>query len=68
MSVANGQQLVQYSEIKFFMVLRSNLKVSGSGGGGVPEAFFKALIYGLYVIIAIAGYFKWKSMMKQEHR
>ena len=28
---------------------------------GIP---FKAGIYGLYVIIAIFGYFKWKQMMK----
>ena len=29
---------------------------------GIP---FKASLYGLYVIIAIAGYFKWKKMMKE---
>lgn len=28
---------------------------------GIP---FKALLYGLYVAIAMAGYFKWKRMMK----
>ena len=28
---------------------------------GIP---FKALLYGLYVIIAIMGYFKWEKMMK----
>ncbi len=28
---------------------------------GIP---FKAGLYGLYVIIAVAGYFKWKKMMK----
>ena len=27
---------------------------------GIP---FKAGLYGLYVVIAIAGYFKWKTMM-----
>ncbi len=30
-------------------------------GKGIP---FKAGLYGLYTIIAIAGYFKWKRMMK----
>ena len=29
---------------------------------GIP---FKAGLYGLYVIIAVAGYFKWKKMIKQ---
>lgn len=29
---------------------------------GIP---FKAILYGLYIIIAIAGYFKWKSMAKR---
>ena len=29
---------------------------------GIP---FKALLYGLYVVIAIMGYFKWKQMMKE---
>lgn len=29
---------------------------------GIP---FKAMLYGLYVIIAIAGYFKWKRLMTQ---
>ena len=29
---------------------------------GIP---FKAGLYGLYVIIAVAGYFKWKKMMKK---
>lgn len=29
---------------------------------GIP---FKALLYGLYVAIAVAGYFKWKRMMNQ---
>ena len=28
---------------------------------GIP---FKALLYGLYVVIAIAGYYKWKSQAK----
>lgn len=32
-------------------------------GKGIP---FKAGLYGLYVVIAIAGYFKWKRMMKEE--
>lgn len=27
---------------------------------GIP---FKAVLYGLYVIIAVAGYWKWKKMM-----
>ena len=30
---------------------------------GIP---FKAGLYGLYVVIAIAGYFKWKQIMKSE--
>jgi nicotinamide mononucleotide transporter len=29
---------------------------------GIP---FKAGLYGLYVVIAIAGYFKWRQMMKE---
>ena len=29
---------------------------------GIP---FKAILYGLYIIIAIAGYYKWKSMAKR---
>ena len=29
---------------------------------GIP---FKAGLYGLYVIIAVAGYFKWKKIIKQ---
>lgn len=28
---------------------------------GIP---FKAFLYGLYVVIAVAGYFKWRAMMK----
>ena len=32
---------------------------------GIP---FKALLYGLYVAIAIAGYFKWKSQAKTVKR
>lgn len=30
---------------------------------GIP---FKAALYGLYVVIAVMGYFKWKRMMKQQ--
>jgi nicotinamide mononucleotide transporter len=29
---------------------------------GIP---FKALLYGLYVVIAIAGYYKWKGQAKK---
>lgn len=29
---------------------------------GIP---FKAMLYGLYVVIAVMGYYKWKGMMKQ---
>ena len=29
---------------------------------GIP---FKALLYGLYVVIAVLGYFKWQRMMKE---
>ena len=29
---------------------------------GIP---FKALLYGLYVVIAIAGYYKWRGMAKK---
>ena len=32
-------------------------------GKGIP---FKALLYGLYVVIAVAGYFKWKRMMARD--
>ena len=28
---------------------------------------FKALLYGLYVVIAIAGYYKWKQMVKMKY-
>lgn len=31
-------------------------------GKGIP---FKAALYGLYTVIAIAGYYKWKKMMKE---
>ena len=31
---------------------------------GIP---FKAGLYGLYVLIAIAGYFKWKTMLKMKN-
>ena len=31
---------------------------------GIP---FKAGLYGLYVVIAVAGYYKWKQMMQQQH-
>lgn len=30
------------------------------------EIPFKASLYGLYVVIAVMGYFKWKKMMKKE--
>ena len=30
---------------------------------GIP---FKALLYGLYVVIAVMGWFKWKKMMNNE--
>lgn len=30
---------------------------------GIP---FKAFLYGLYVLIAVAGYFKWKKMMRNK--
>lgn len=30
---------------------------------GIP---FKACLYGLYVIIAVAGYYKWKTMLKEQ--
>jgi nicotinamide mononucleotide transporter len=30
---------------------------------GIP---FKAGLYGLYVLIAIAGYYKWKKMMSKD--
>lgn len=30
---------------------------------GIP---FKAALYGLYVVIAVAGYFKWKNIMNNE--
>ena len=33
-------------------------------GKGIP---FKAGLYGLYTIIAVAGYFKWKRMSKETH-
>lgn len=32
-------------------------------GKGIP---FKAGLYGLYVVIAVMGYFKWKRMMQQQ--
>lgn len=34
-------------------------------GKGIP---FKAGLYGLYVIIAIAGFFKWKKMMRAKSK
>jgi nicotinamide mononucleotide transporter len=32
---------------------------------GIP---FKAILYGLYVVIAIAGFYKWKSQAKTVKR
>ncbi len=34
-------------------------------GKGIP---FKAALYGLYTVIAIAGYYKWKRIMKQSQQ
>ena len=31
----------------------------------IKDLPFKASLYGLYVVIAVMGYFKWKKMMKQ---
>ncbi len=34
-------------------------------GKGIP---FKAVLYGLYTVIAIAGYYKWRKMMKEAEK
>lgn len=34
----------------------------------IKDMPFKAGLYGLYVIIAVMGYFKWKQMMEEERR
>ncbi len=34
-------------------------------GKGIP---FKAALYGLYTVIAIAGYYKWRKMMKEAEK
>ncbi len=50
----------KYIEQWFFWILVDAVCCYLYVGKGIP---FKAGLYGLYVIIAIAGYFKWKRMM-----
>lgn len=52
----------KYIEQWFFWILVDVVCCYLYVGKGIP---FKAGLYGLYVVIAIAGYFKWKKMMKE---
>ena len=51
----------KYIEQWFFWIIVDAVCCYLYVGKGIP---FKSGLYGLYVIIAIAGYFKWKRMMK----
>ena len=51
----------KYIEQWFFWIIVDAVCCYLYVGKGIP---FKAALYGLYVIIAIAGYYKWKRMMK----
>lgn len=51
----------KYIEQWFFWIIVDAVCCYLYLGKGIP---FKAGLYGLYVLIAIAGYFKWKKMMK----
>ena len=51
----------KYIEQWFFWIIVDTVCCYLYVGKGIP---FKAGLYGLYVIIAIAGYWKWKKMMK----
>ena len=53
----------KYIEQWFFWIIVDTVCCYLYVGKGIP---FKAGLYGLYVIIAIAGYWKWKKMMKKE--
>ena len=50
----------KYIEQWFFWIVVDVISCYLYIGKGIP---FKASLYGLYAIIAIAGYFKWKKMM-----
>ena len=52
----------KYIEQWFFWIIVDAVCCYLYIGKGIP---FKAGLYGLYVIIAIAGYFKWKKMMME---
>lgn len=52
----------KYIEQWFFWIIVDAVCCYLYIGKGIP---FKAGLYGLYVIIAIAGYFKWRKMMKE---
>ena len=52
----------KYIEQWFFWIVVDAISCYLYIGKGIP---FKASLYGLYVLIAIAGYFKWKKMMKE---
>lgn len=53
----------KYIEQWFFWILVDAISCYLYVVKGIP---FKAGLYGLYVVIAIAGYFKWKKMMKNQ--
>lgn len=53
----------KYIEQWFFWIIVDAVCFYLYIGKGIP---FKAGLYGLYVFIAVAGYFKWKRMMKNE--
>ena len=55
----------KYIEQWFFWIIVDAVCCYLYVGKGIP---FKAGLYGLYVIIAIAGYCKWKKMMKESFK
>ena len=52
----------KYIEQWFFWIVVDAVCFYLYVGKGIP---FKAALYGLYTVIAIAGYYKWKKMMKE---
>lgn len=53
----------KYVEQWFFWILVDVISCYLYIVKGIP---FKALLYGLYVVIAVAGYFKWKKLMSAQ--
>src|SRR3712207_6224503 len=53
----------KYIEQWFFWIVVDVISCYLYINKGIP---FKADLYGMYVVIAVAGYFKWNRMMKQQ--